>query len=55
MTIANLLTEATTVIPTAISSIWEMATSNPLLMFSLGVGILGVGFSIFRKVRKTAH
>ena len=55
MTIASLLAGATEVIPTAINSVWEMATSNPMTMFFMGVGILGVGFGIFRRVRKTVH
>jgi hypothetical protein len=35
--------------------VWTFATSNPLTLFYLGVGILGVGFGVFRRIRRTVH
>lgn len=55
MTIASLLAGTTEVVPTAVQSVWEIATSNPLSAFYMGVGILGLGFVLFRRARKTVH
>ena len=52
-TAASLLTNAGTVITSALSMVWDVATSNPLLSLFVGVSILGVGFSVFRRARRT--
>ena len=40
---------------TMCQSVWSLMTNNPYLALSLGVGLLGTGFRIFRRARRTAH
>ena len=54
-TAASLLASATTVITTAVGSCWDIITSNPLTEAFVGTAILGLGFRILRKARRTAH
>lgn len=51
--IGTALTQTTEVIPDAMSAVWSLATSNPLITFFLGVSILSLGFKFFRKARRT--
>ena len=55
MTIANLLTDAATVIPEGVGVAWEIITSNPLLMFFAGASIVSMGFGYWRKAKKAAR
>lgn len=53
MTIASLLSSAGTSITSAVSLVWDIATSNPLCAFFVGVAVVGVGFTVFKKVRRS--
>ncbi len=53
-TVAALLTSATTTISTALSSVWDIIVSNPITALSAGVGVLALGFGIFRRAKKVA-
>lgn len=59
------LKTATTGIEAAIESIdtvsslmgkaWELFTANPYLTLLFGVGLLGIGFYVFRKVKRAVR
>lgn len=53
VTIATLLTDAVSVVTSAVGSVWTMATGNPLLAFGIGVSILGVGIGLFAGLRRS--
>lgn len=53
VTIATLLSDAVTVVTSAVGSVWTMATGNPLLAFGIGVSILGVGIGLFAGLRRS--
>nr|WP_325296711.1 hypothetical protein [uncultured Dysosmobacter sp.] len=36
------------------TSVWDMMTSNPLLTLFLAVGLIGVGVTVFKKVKRAA-
>lgn len=36
------------------TAVWDMMTSNPLLTLFLAVGLISVGVSVFRKVKRAA-
>lgn len=55
VTAAGLLSEATTVITTAVSSTWSIITGNPLTKLFVGAAILGVGFRFLRKAKRVSH
>ena len=40
---------------TMCQSFWSLMTNNPYLALCLGVGLLGTGFRVFRRARRTAH
>lgn len=42
-------------VTTLLTKVFEVITGNPLLTFFLSVSVLGVGFSVFRKARRTAR
>lgn len=58
-------TEATSGINAAIESIdtvgslmgkaWDLFTANPYLTLLFGVGLLGIGFAVFRKVKRAVR
>lgn len=45
---------STSTITTLVGSVWTLMTSNPLLTVFLCASLLGVGISVFRKIRKTS-
>ncbi len=45
---------ATDTITSLMSKIWNVMTGNPLLTLFLAAGVLGVGLTIFNKVKKSA-
>lgn len=53
VTIATLLSDAVSVVTSAVGSVWTMATGNPLLAFGIGVSILGVGIGLFAGLRRS--
>lgn len=55
VTASSLLTEATTVITTAMGSVWDLITGNPLLIVYAGAGLLALGFRFFRRAKKVAR
>ena len=40
---------------TPMQSVWSLMTGNPYLALQLAVGLLGTGFWVFRRARRTAH
>lgn len=45
---------ATDTVATLMSKVWSVMTANPLLTLFLAASILGIGLTIFNKVKKTA-
>lgn len=41
-------------VTTVVGSVFTLIIGNPVLLFSVCASIAGVGFTIFRKARKTA-
>lgn len=54
VTVASLLSEATTVLTSAVSSVWSIMTGNVWMQFLIGASILSIGFRFFRKAKKAA-
>lgn len=52
---AGLLTTATTVITTAMGSVWDLIVGNPLLVVYAGAGLLALGFRFFRRAKRVAR
>ncbi len=48
---ATFLSDAVTVLTSAIGSIWTLATSNPLIAFGVGVTVVGVAIGVFTSLR----
>ena len=55
MTVASLLSSATTTLTTGVSSVWTMMTGNPLTSLFVGAAVLSMGFAFFRKVKRAAR
>lgn len=45
---------ATDTVATLMGKIWTLMTANPLLTLFLASSVLGIGLTIFLKVKKTA-
>lgn len=52
---STLLTEATTIITSAMGTVWTVIIGNPLLMVYAGAGLLALGFRFFRRARRVAR
>ena len=55
VTVAGMLAEAGPVITEGLTQVWGIVTANPLLTFTIGCSILGIGFRFFRKAKRAAH
>lgn len=55
MTVASLLSSATTTLTTGVGSVWTMMTGNPLTSLFVGAAVLSMGFAFFRKVKRAAR
>lgn len=53
--IATFITEAGTNLASAMEVTWTMMTANPLLTFFLGVGIVKLGFTFFKKAKRAVR
>ena len=51
VTIGGLLTQVVEPITTAVSSVWSIATGNPLMSFFVGLSILGAGIGFFTSIK----
>lgn len=54
-TIASLITEAGETMPALMNLVWKLATGNPLLTLITVTGIGMIGFSIFKRAKKSVH
>lgn len=45
---------ATDTIASLLGKVWTIMTANPLLVLFLAASVLGIGLTIFRKVKRTA-
>ena len=54
-TMASLITEAGTTLPSLMSLIWNLLTSNPLLSLSLIAAVAAIGFRLLRRARRVVH
>lgn len=54
MTIASIL-ENTSTLATVVGSVWELMTSNPLLMVFICGSLLSLGFTFYRKAKRAAR
>lgn len=54
VTIASILQDAGPVLTEGVKMVWTLVTGNPLLTLFVGVTVVGIGFKMFRKARKTA-
>lgn len=52
VTIASLLSGVVEPITEAVSSVWTIATGNPLMSFFVGLGILGAGIGFFTSIKR---
>ena len=55
VTVATLLSSATSTLTTGVSSVWTMMTGNPLTSLFVGAAVLSMGFAFFRKVKRAAR
>lgn len=55
VTAASLLTSASTVLVSGVGVVWDMVTGNPLLALFVGASIVSLGFSFFRKAKRSAR
>lgn len=46
---------ATDTVASLMGKVWNVMTSNPLLTLVLAAGVLTIGLSVFRKVKRTAR
>lgn len=53
--LGTMVTDNTSIISGLLSSVWTMMTANPLLVFFLVVALVGVGISLFRRLKRTAR
>ena len=44
-----------TTITDLVTSVWELMTSNPLLSLFLAASLLGVGVSVFRRIKRASR
>ena len=54
MTVANIL-ENTTTIATVVGDVWELMTSNPLLMVFICASLLSLGFAFYHMAKNAAR
>ena len=54
MGVSNIL-ENTSTIATVVGSVWELMTSNPMLLVFLCGSLLSVGFAFYRKAKRAAR
>lgn len=54
VTVSGLLSEAGTTIASAISTVWNIITANPVLTLFVGAMVLSLGFTFFRKAKRAA-
>ena len=40
---------------TLMAKAWDLFTANPFLTLLFGVGLLGIGFVVFRKVKRAVR
>ena len=55
VTVSGVLSDAAPVITTAVSTVWDLLTSNPICIFALGCAIVSVGFRFLRKAIRVSH
>ena len=53
VTVANILENVDT-FGNLVSSVWDIMTSNPLLLVFLCGGLIGLGFKFFAKAKRAA-
>ena len=49
----TLLTEAGETISNVVSSAWTTISGNPLTLFFVGVSVIGAGFGLFKRARRS--
>ena len=50
-----MVTEAGTTIASAMGVTWDLMTANPMLTLFVGAGVVGLGFSFFRRSKRLAR
>lgn len=55
VTLATMLSSATSVMTSAVGSTWDMISGNSLLQFFVGTSVLGIGVSFVRRLKRAAQ